>query len=442
MRDERSRLPGGETTNTLLSGVNAFNQPVENLLDEHRAAFFSGNSLFNSAWVQAPSSTSARDGLGPLFNARNCSACHFEDGRGTPPLEGEENSPGVLLRLRTGFDEETEVAEPDPNYGGQLQPLALPDLVGEAKVIAHWEKSRFEYTDGTEIELERPRFELTELAFGPLDENTVVSPRIAPAMIGMGLLELIPDERLLELAERTDLVSDEVSGRVRYVPDPVSGELVIGRFGWKAEEPTVRGQTAAALLGDLGITSSIFPTQNCTEVEVDCQEARSGGEPEIEDNLLDNLELYSQMLAVPERRKWNDERVIGGERVFGEVGCSDCHVPSHRTGVREERPELSDQLIWPYTDLLLHDLGKDLADAGSAGAGSRDIDAEWRTPPLWGLGLVPGVNGHQRLLHDGRADGVEEAILWHGGEASASRTAFAERTARDREALIAFVNSL
>ncbi len=433
-RDDRSRLPGGEATNTLLIGVNAFNQPVENLLDEHRTAFFSGNSLFNSAWVEAPSSTEARDGLGPLFNARNCSACHFEDGRGSLPTDGSEGLGGLLLRLRTGFDEQTGLPLPDPNYGGQLQPLALPDVTAEATVVVSWKASSFTYPDGSTVELRRPRFKLEDLAFGALSEDTVLSPRVAPAMIGLGLLDLVPAERLLELAQGSSAASPGISGRVRYLSqDPP----LIGRFGWKAEQPSVRRQAAAAFVGDLGVTSSIFPDQDCTAAETECVDVPNGGDPEVEDTLLSSVEFYSRLLAVPERRDWEDETVIEGERIFSEVGCTNCHVPSHHTGSSDDLPELGDQLIWPYTDLLLHDMGEGLADEGDL-----DLDAEWRTPPLWGLGLIPEVNGHQQLLHDGRATGVEAAILWHAGEADSARQAFAARPLDDRKALIAFVNSL
>jgi CxxC motif-containing protein (DUF1111 family) len=432
--DPSSRLPGGDTTNTLLTGVNSFDQPVENISDEVISKFFSGNSLFNGAWVQAPSSTDVRDGLGPLFNARNCSACHFKDGRGRPPLEEGDEALGILFRLAVGYGED-EAVEPDPIYGGQLQPFALPDLTAEGQVATSWSNETFVYPDGDEVRLERPSYEVRELGFGPLDDDAVLSPRVAPVMVGLGLLEAIEDGRLEELADPDDENGDGISGRLRLVVDVESGERRIGRFGWKSEQPSLRQQAAGAFLGDMGITSSLFPQQNCTGTETACEEMITGGEPEI-DGLLDNVERYSQLLAVPARRDFKNEEVRLGWRLFDDVGCSGCHVASHQTG-QHELEELSDQTIWPYTDLLLHDMGLDLADSDRA-----ELDAEWRTPPLWGIGLIEAVNGHQRLLHDGRADGVEQAILWHGGEAEASRQAFTELDADARSALIRFINSL
>jgi CxxC motif-containing protein (DUF1111 family) len=436
--DPASRLPGGATTNTLLTGVHSFDQAVENLSDEMASKFFSGNSLFNSAWVQAPSSTDARDGLGPLFNARNCSACHFQDGRGRPPLTDEEQAGesvhGILFRLSIGYGSH-EAPKPDPVYGGQLQPFALPDLVAEGQVAISWSDEKFVYPDGEKVTLERPRYEVQNLGFGPLDERAVLSPRVAPQMAGLGLLEAIEDDRLEELADPDDANGDGISGRIRLVLDVESGEQRSGRFGWKAEQPSVRQQAAGAFQGDMGITSSLFPAQNCSGTETDCADMASGGDPEI-DGLLSNVERYGQLLAVPARRDFESDEVREGWRLFTDVGCTGCHVASHETG-QHELEELSGQTIWPYTDLLLHDMGADLADSDRA-----ELDAEWRTPPLWGIGLIPDVNGHQRLLHDGRADGVEQAILWHGGEAETSRRAFTELDADARSALIRFINSL
>jgi CxxC motif-containing protein (DUF1111 family) len=218
--------------------------------------------------------------------------------------------------------------------------------------------------------------------------------------------------------------------------DVSTGARVLGRFGWKAEQPTVRQQVAAAFNGDLGITSSLFSEQDCPPEDQRCRDATDGGRPEIDDALLTDVERYSQLLAVPARRAFGEPTMAEGARSFQDIGCADCHVPHHLTGEHPDLPELSGQDIWPYTDLLLHDMGDDLAD------GDLQMDREWRTPPLWGIGLIPEVNDHQRLLHDGRANGVVEAILWHGGEALGAREAFQGLSEKERDALVRFIDSL
>jgi CxxC motif-containing protein (DUF1111 family) len=296
-----------------------------------------------------------------------------------------------------------------------------------------------QYADGEPYELLEPTYVIEGLAHGPLDADVQVSPRVAPAMIGLGLLEAIADERLLELADTDDADGDGISGRVNRVWDLEAGALAIGRFGWKAEQPSVRQQAAGAFLGDIGITSSLFPDAECSAAQLDCQTATSGGAPELTDRLLDRVERYSQLLAVPGRIDYADAAVVRGRTLFGELGCAGCHVASHRTSADAELEEVQDQLIWPYTDLLLHDLGEALSDSRPSYEAAGN---EWRTPPLWGIGRYPTVNGHDRLLHDGRARGVAEAILWHGGEASASQHAFTQLSASERFDLVAFVESL
>ena len=257
-------------------------------------------------------------------------------------------------------------------------------------------------------------------------------------MIGLGLLEALPEARLEALADPDDEDGDGISGRINRVYDHERGETAVGRFGWKAEQPTVLQQTAGALLGDMGISSRLFREQNCTAAQTACLAAKDGGEPEIEDAILDKLVLYARTLAVPARRGADGEEVLRGKLLFGEAGCDSCHTPRHETG-EGALPELSDQTIWPYTDLLLHDMGDALSDERPSFAAE---GREWRTPPLWGLGLVRAVNGHQFLLHDGRARGFAEAILWHGGEGEAAAEAFGAMPAEDRAALLAFLESL
>ncbi|MCA9537821.1 MAG: c-type cytochrome [Myxococcales bacterium] len=432
-------LPGGETTNTLLFGHNAFIRPAENITDAHALHFYSGNSFFNQSWVQAPSSTALRDGLGPLFNARSCAACHFRDGRGRPPLTDDEPFNSILLRLSVPGAAEEEAPLPEPTYGGQLQPFALPDVPAEANPRIDWTEVRGEYADGEPYTLLRPTYVIADPSLGPLVDEVQVSARVAPQVIGLGLLEAIPEADLRALADPDDADGDGISGRLNRVWDATDGALRVGRFGWKAEQPSIRQQVAGAFLGDIGITSPVFGDGECTDAQTLCAEAASGGSPEIEAPQFERVVLYSSLLAVPARRSPGDADVLHGKALFHEAGCAVCHVPSHRTGTHPDLPELSDQLIWPYTDLLLHDLGDDLDDGRPVFAAQGN---EWRTPPLWGLGLVPAVNGHDRLLHDGRARGFAEAILWHGGEAEAAREAFRHLNADARADLIRFLETL
>jgi CxxC motif-containing protein (DUF1111 family) len=430
-------LPGGDTTNTLLFGGKAFTRAAENITSEHEQLFFSGNSFFSSAWVQAPSSTTARDGLGPLFNARSCGACHFEDGRGRPPLADEEEFSSMLLRIGTGSRMESGEPEADPIYGGQLQPFAIPGISAEGTPRHTCSRHPGTFADGEEYSLLAPTYWVEEQAYGPM-QGVAISPRVAPHMIGLGLLEAIPEERLMELADPDDLDGDGISGRTNLVPDAATGELVVGRFGWKAEQPTVRQQSAGAFLGDIGITTSLFPNADCTDAEVECAEAQNGGEPEASDSVLLAVEVYSRLLAPPERAGYAEQGVLRGKALFSEIGCDACHTPRHVTG-GSDLEELVGQTIWPYTDLLLHDMGEALSDGRPSFAAE---GTEWRTPPLWGIGRIPEVNGHNRLLHDGRARGVVEAILHHGGEGAAARDGFLSLSKDERTELVTFVESL
>ncbi len=430
-------LPGGETTNTLLLGSNAFMRPSANLSDEHESEFYSGNSFFNLGWVTAPASTEARDGLGPLYNATSCSGCHFKDGRAAPP-DGPDSFPvGSLVRISLAAADGT--LGPDPIYGGQIQDIGIQGVPAEATVQITWlEDTDGAYADGTSYTLRRPELVLANPAYGDLPPDLLRSFRVGPATIGLGLLEAISEADLDAVADPGDADGDGISGRLAQVDDLRLGTLAPGRFGWKAEQPTVEQQSAGAFAGDVGITSALFGNDDCTPDEAECNEAISGGDPELDEDTLAAVALYSRTLAPPVREDWESETVLRGKYLFADVGCASCHTATWTTGVAAIS-ELEGQQIWPYTDMLLHDMGDDLSDDRPTG----DADGvEWRTPPLWGLGRYPDVSGHQYLLHDGRARGVTEAILWHGGEAEASREAFVALDAEDREALAWFVNAL
>ena len=427
---------GGETT-AFTSNRSAFEMSARNLNNELRRIFEVGDSFFNQNWVAAPASTEARDGLGPTHNALSCSSCHTLDGRGKPPDHPDDPERGLLLRLSIPDGSGSAVGE--PTYGGQLQDRSILGVPVEGQMLVIYQEIKDRYPDGKEYSLRQPVYRIEELAFGPLHPQVQISPRVAPATIGMGLLEAIPESRILELVDVDDANGDGISGRPNYVWDVRMGETVLGRFGWKANQPTVEQQAASAFLGDIGITSTIFPDENCPPTQEECSRAVNGGSPEIPDERLAKVTLYVQTLAVPAMRDTEDPTVQQGARLFVQTQCSVCHTPRHETGDSHPVEPLRNQVVFPYTDLLLHDMGPGLADNSPDGQAS---GSEWRTPPLWGIGLVETVNGHTMFLHDGRARSLEEAVLWHSGEAEGSRQLFMELTAEERYALIRFLESI
>lgn len=436
-----SALGGSATVH--VAGQRAFSYPVPTLSAIERRAFAVGNAFFNDNWVAAPASAAGRDGLGPLFLARSCSACHLRDGRGRPPEPGEDAVTGLLLRL--GIPGEAG-DRPAPRYGGQLQDRALPGLAPEGRVRITGRSVPGEYADGTRFELLAPSYSLVDPGYGEPHGELVLGPRVAPQMIGLGLLEAIAAADLVARADPEDVDGDGVSGRVHWVLDRRSGERVPGRFGWKATEATVEQQVAAAFVNDIGITSSLFPGEAVEEGQLPAGSYVSGGEPELSDHKLQRVAFYSAVLGVPAQRgaaggapEGTEGTVERGAELFRSLGCAACHTPTWTTGESSIHAGLGGQAIHPFTDLLLHDMGRGLAD------GKRDGDAgpaEWRTPPLWGIGLFGAVNGHTRYLHDGRARSLEEAVLWHGGEAQEARAKFTASSAGERRALLAFLASL
>jgi CxxC motif-containing protein (DUF1111 family) len=432
------QLSGGQAT-VFATSQQAFGLPLPGLLPEQETQFFIGNSFFNRNWVIAPSSTTARDGLGPLYNARSCSACHLRDGRGQPPSAPDEPMVSILLRLSIPGEDPHHGVVPEPKYGDQVQGFAVPDIPPEGKGMISYEEIPGTFADGEAYRLRRPTYTLTDLGYGALHPETRLSPRVAPVIIGLGLLEAVPAETLLAQADPQDRDGDGISGRPNIVWDVAAQQSVLGRFGWKANQPSVAQQTAAAFLGDLGITSPLFPHENCTEIQKVCRNAPHGGQPELAPDILHNVVFYARTLAVPAQRRWDDPEIQRGKQLFMQARCGACHTPILRTGKVPGLPRLSEQLIRPYTDLLLHDMGEGLADGRDDFAATGQ---EWRTPPLWGIGLIYTVNGHTLFLHDGRARNLTEAILWHGGEAEAAKEAFRAMPRQDREALLQFLESL
>jgi CxxC motif-containing protein (DUF1111 family) len=335
---------------------------------------------------------------------------------------------------------------PEPTYGGQLQNFAIAGIQGEGKMVIKYEEVPVHLSDGTKVSLRKPTYSIGDLSYGPPHPQTMMSPRVAPPMIGLGLLEAIPEKAILANADPDDKNNDGISGKPNYVWSLENDELMLGRFGWKAGAPTVKQQSADAFNGDIGLSSPLVPTNSgdCTPAQTACLAAPNGGDAEydgyeIPQSVLDLVTFYSRNLAVPKRRDVADSKVLQGKKLFHEAGCASCHTPSYVTGKRDDLPEQSEQLIWPYTDLLLHDMGPGLADGRPEAFAS---GTEWKTPPLWGLSMTHTVSGHTQLLHDGRARNAFEAILWHGGEAQAARDRVVSMRRAEREALIRFVNSL
>lgn len=418
---------------------NAYSQPAPNLDVHKRGEFFIGNAFFNSAWIVAPATAGARDGLGPLFNARSCDACHNNDGRGRPPLSSDERPVSMVFQFGTLNPGQHGEPVGDPHYGANLNPFGIGGVPAEGTVRITHEEIHGQFEDGTAYTLLAPKYHFEELAYGEIGKDSQFSPRVAPPVFGAGLLEAVPEAVILELEDADDANHDGISGRANRVWDHSASNIALGRFGWKSNQPDIAHQTAAAFNAEIGMSTSLLPQQNCTNIQVACIDAPDGGSPEISDEIFDHIVNYQRMLAVPIRRNLDSPAVEHGARLFAEAGCAACHRPTMKTGEIEDAPWLSNQTFHPFSDLLLHDMGEPLAD------GRPDFKAtgsEWRTPPLWGLGLQQAVNGHTRLLHDGRARDVSEAILWHGGEGEKAKEAFRGMSKKEREALLEFLNSL
>lgn len=447
-------MSGGAATSIAPANADGFSQFSANLTFEEEERFKLGNALFRKLWVSSPSSTQASDGLGPLYNARACQSCHLKDGRGRPP-EGSTDTTSMFFRLarpprddgeRRLVEAHERVNFPDPVYGGQLQDSAVPGLAAEGRLKVSYTEETFTFPDGETASLRRPGYAVADLAYGPLDPATTLSPRVAQPMIGLGLIEAIHEADILALADPEDADGDGISGRPALVRDAKTDKRKLGRFGWKAQNATVRQQSADAFATDIGISSpdADRPHGDCTATQAKCLTMATGeqgrlGPTEAPDPVLDLVSFYSSNLAVPARRKASFAETLRGKKVLYDLGCASCHTPKFVTRRDADNKAQSFQLIWPYSDFLLHDMGEGLADGQEVGVAT---GREWRTPPLWGIGLTKTVSGHTFLLHDGRARNLTEAILWHGGEGQRARNAFAALAASDRRDLLAFLESL
>jgi len=414
----------------------AFSQPLPGISAEGAETYQRGRVEFLQSWAFPPEGGTV-SGLGPLFNRLSCVSCHQRNGRGHSPNAPDERMLSMLVRLSVPGHDEHGGPKAHPTYGTQLNEEGAPGLAGEGREIIHWQDVPFGFADGTHVALRKPVLGFTDLAYGPI-AGTLASPRVGQPVYGLGLLEAVPEATLRQLAK--DEQVHGAGGRLNSVWDVASGKMAIGRFGWKANSPTLRQQIAEAFLGDMGVTSSLFTQAQCAERQEACRKlAVLTTTPELSGHRLDDITYFIAHVAPPPRRNIDQPAVRSGEGLFAAIGCAACHAPSLRTADHPLHPDLTARDIAPYSDLLLHDMGEGLADNRPDFAAS---GREWRTTPLWGIGLVPQVNGHSQYLHDGRARNLEEAVLWHGGQAQAARDHYAALPKAGRDQLLAFLGSL
>jgi CxxC motif-containing protein (DUF1111 family) len=416
---EAQAQQGGDTTNVwaYFMPETQFGQMALNIQHENVQRFVEGRRLFHTDFATGdhtepgnPTFLEQKGKAGPLGLTASCESCHQRNGAGVT-LEGPLGPTSSMAIKLYG----------DAAHGNQLQ------LKDGTAVASGSDKRQVMLGDGTSVTLSKPKLTVTMKS----GAASGFSARIARKVIGMGLLEAIDEATLLTRADAKDCNADGISGRPSYVKDPANGVMRVGRFGWKAEKISVEHQIAEALFDDMGVGTKLFP---------------DAGKTELADEDLSRLVTYMRLVAVPAQRDHGDAQAQRGEQIFKTVGCANCHVTDVVTGVNHPFLELRNQAIKPYSDLLLHDLGPDLADdSGIAAADAIDAPpsaSEWRTPPLWGTGLLDVINGHRGLLHDGRAANVLEAVLWHGGEAEPTKQRVLQLTAAEREALVTFVMSL
>ena len=441
-RDPKA-LSGGDLTHFMFGDV-SFESEAANLPWQLSATFDAGDGVFERPFSEAKASgyRDDADGVGPLFNMNSCEACHIADGRAAPPMATGDTLQGLLFRISIPGADAVGGPKPHPTYGGQLADKAIDGHAPEIAYQLDFININGLFADGTSYNLQQPVYSFPDQNYGPLGEEAMVSPRIAPFMIGMGLIDAISDADILQREDKNDSDGDGISGKANRVWSVENQDYRIGKYGWKAETPTLAHQSMDAAVNDMGVTNPLFPKENCTATQSDCNNALSGTtDAPVEMNAakMNEVVTYLEFLGVPGRGYLDNPDVIKGEALFKESGCESCHRASFTTGTQQRQQRLHNQKIAPYSDFLLHNMGPLLADNRP----SFSADGyEWRTPPLWGIGMVETVNGHTRFMHDGRARNLQEAILWHGGEAESAKQKFVSMAKSDRSAMIKFLKSL
>jgi CxxC motif-containing protein (DUF1111 family) len=430
--EQDPRLSGGSQT-TFDAGSGAFDHSFEGLSVHDQLIHDIGDKEFSLAFVTAPAPLNP--GLGPLYNNISCGSCHQSQGSGTPPTPGQPAGlASLLMRISYGVDEHGGPG-PVPGFGLQLQNNAIYGTQKEADFTVNYILQTFTYPNGDSVQLHKPVYTISN-SYAGLPGGLLMSPRLPPEVFGMGLLENIGDATIIAMSNQAMFDTTIIPGHPNYVWDVVKNQMVVGRFGHKAERSDLAQQIGVALNEDIGITNKIFPVENCYGQP---QFKDDNMHPEISDSLFNCLVYYLKTIQVPARRNVTDPTVLRGEQLFKQAKCSGCHRQTIVTDVNVAFPQVSNQTIHPYTDLLLHDLGPGLADGRPVYSAN---GSEFRTCPLWGIGLTQVVTGQTSFLHDGRAATLEQAILWHGGEASYSQNFFVHLPKNDRIALLAFLNSL
>lgn len=422
---------GGETT-VFISGSKAFSLPAPNLSAVHLNRHLKGDIAFEATFVSNPSPVNG--GLGPVFNNNSCVSCHTTDGRAQFPADINAMS-GIFLKISMPGKDEHGGPLPVPAFGTQLQHQSIYGYISEAKLKVTFEEKTVILKDGTTVNLRKPVFSIIN-PYTALPAGVLSSPRIGMPVFGLGLLEAIRETAILTNADEYDIDKDSISGRPNYVWDPINNKKALGRFGWKAGTPSILLQSAGAYNEDMGLTNPLKPIENSFNQN---NYDPSSVHPEVTEETLADVTFYCQTLGVPAARNINDPQVIAGKKLFNKLKCNACHIETFVTATHPELPEMSNQKIHPYTDMLLHDMGEGLADNREEFTAN---GREWKTRPLWGIGLTEITSGHTNFLHDGRARSITEAILWHGGEAETSKEAFRQLSTSDREALLKFINAL
>ena len=465
--DPQEIRQGGDTGISITSSE-SYSKPSSNITASRKGSFFIGNAFFRQPWVIAPASTDSRDGLGALFNVAACQSCHVKDGRGHAPMTAKDDADSLLIRLAmpaTTNEQRQQLKDSliekvaHPMYGGQLQDRGIQGVPAEARIAVQWTDKPVTFADGHIETLRAPTFNLTNPGYGAFDDELMVSPRIALPMIGLGLLEQIPDADIKKQAASNHKNNNDIKGKFNWVMDPQTGKVALGRFGWKAGQTKLITQNQSAFNEDMGLTSNIRPHESCTPLQTACIKATTGadeqgnGKPavEVSDEVAKFVEFYTRNLAVPHRRNADDKLVLAGKKRFYDMGCQSCHTPRYQLPkTDDDNLEQHGQVIYPYTDLLLHDMGDDLADRTIAGKlPPKNLQVEflansyeWRTPALWGVGLAQTVDPQATFLHDGRARTLMEAVLWHGGEAKKQQQKVLMLDKQGRTELSAFLQSL
>ena len=474
--DPQEIKQGGDSGIGIVSSE-SYSMPSSNLTASRKGDFFVGNAFFKQPWVIAPASTDSRDGLGGLFNVAACQSCHVKDGRGHAPMIATDDADSLLIRLAMPATTDAQRQQlqssliekvVDPNYGGQLQDRGIQGVPAEARIKIQWTDKPVTFTDGHIETLRAPTFHLTNPGYGTFDAAMMVSPRTALPMIGLGLLDQIPDSDIKKQAvinhkkansQKGDNSGNLIRGKFNLAMDPQTGKVGLGRFGWKAGQTKLLTQNQSAFNEDMGLTSSIRPHESCMPTQTACLKATTGaddqgnGKPavEVSDDVAKFVEFYTRNLAVPHRRNADDKQVLAGKKRFYDMGCQSCHTPRYQLPkTDDDHLEQHGQVIYPYTDLLLHDMGDDLADrtiAGKLPPKNAQVEFlansyEWRTPALWGIGLAQTVDPQATFLHDGRARTLMEAVLWHGGEAARQREQVLKLDKQGRAELTDFLKSL